>query len=174
MELIFRDDPYAHSCEATVTAVDDRGIRLDRTVFYPMGGGQPGERVAIRYWNGQRLLQREGQREDKSASDEGGEAPEVCGYEGSQDGEGGPVERSGGRGADDAVGLDGEAAALDVELFGERHEGECLGLGRFVGEFGDNLELDYDRGARKRSRWVKKKSGSSHIMKCFPLSVISS
>jgi misacylated tRNA(Ala) deacylase len=43
MELLFRQDAYLKSCEATVTAVDDKGIRLDRTVFYPMGGGQPGD-----------------------------------------------------------------------------------------------------------------------------------
>ncbi|MGF1609115.1 MAG: alanyl-tRNA editing protein [Kiloniellales bacterium] len=43
MELIFRDDPYCKSCEATVVAADEQGIRLDRTVFYPMGGGQPGD-----------------------------------------------------------------------------------------------------------------------------------
>ena len=43
METLFRDDAYARSCEATVTAVDERGIQLDRTVFYPTGGGQPGD-----------------------------------------------------------------------------------------------------------------------------------
>jgi misacylated tRNA(Ala) deacylase len=43
MELLFRDDAYLRSCEATVTQVDDDGIRLDRTVFYPNGGGQPGD-----------------------------------------------------------------------------------------------------------------------------------
>lgn len=42
-ELVFRDDAYAASCAATVTAVDERGIRLDRTVFYPLGGGQAGD-----------------------------------------------------------------------------------------------------------------------------------
>jgi len=42
-ELLFRDDGYLRSCEARVTAVDERGIRLDRTVFYPTGGGQPGD-----------------------------------------------------------------------------------------------------------------------------------
>jgi misacylated tRNA(Ala) deacylase len=42
-ELVFRDDAYARSCAARVVAADARGIRLDRTVFYPMGGGQPGD-----------------------------------------------------------------------------------------------------------------------------------
>ena len=42
-ELLFRDDAYARSCSARVTAVDGRGIRLDRTVFYPTAGGQPGD-----------------------------------------------------------------------------------------------------------------------------------
>jgi misacylated tRNA(Ala) deacylase len=42
-KLLFRDDAYAGSCSARVTAVDARGIRLDRTVFYPTGGGQPGD-----------------------------------------------------------------------------------------------------------------------------------
>ena len=43
MELLFRRDAYLKSCDATVVAVDETGIRLDRTVFYPMGGGQPGD-----------------------------------------------------------------------------------------------------------------------------------
>ena len=42
-EEVFRQDAYAQSCAARVTAVDDAGIRLDRTVFYPLGGGQPGD-----------------------------------------------------------------------------------------------------------------------------------
>ena len=43
MEKIFQDDAYARSCEAIVKMVDERGIQLDRTVFYPTGGGQPGD-----------------------------------------------------------------------------------------------------------------------------------
>ena len=43
MEQIFREDAYQTRCEATVVAADESGIRLDRTVFYPMGGGQPGD-----------------------------------------------------------------------------------------------------------------------------------
>lgn len=42
-EELFRSDHYLQRCEATVTAVDGRGIQLDRTVFYAMGGGQPGD-----------------------------------------------------------------------------------------------------------------------------------
>jgi len=42
-ELLFRDDPYGRSCRATVVAVRDNVIELDRTVFYPTGGGQPGD-----------------------------------------------------------------------------------------------------------------------------------
>lgn len=46
-EEIFRSDAYAKSCEATVSAVDGSGIVLDRTVFYPKGGGQPGDTGAL-------------------------------------------------------------------------------------------------------------------------------
>jgi misacylated tRNA(Ala) deacylase len=42
-ELLFREDGYARSCTTRIAAVDQRGIRLDRTVFYPTGGGQPGD-----------------------------------------------------------------------------------------------------------------------------------
>ena len=42
-EEVFRQDAYAESCEARVVAVDGAGVRLDRTVFYPLGGGQPGD-----------------------------------------------------------------------------------------------------------------------------------
>jgi misacylated tRNA(Ala) deacylase len=51
-EEIFRDDAYVKSCEARVTAVDDAGIHLDRTVFYPMGGGQPGDTGILRLGDG--------------------------------------------------------------------------------------------------------------------------
>jgi misacylated tRNA(Ala) deacylase len=48
MEQIFREDAYRTDCEASVVAADETGIRLDRTVFYPMGGGQPGDRGVLR------------------------------------------------------------------------------------------------------------------------------
>ena len=42
-ELLFRDDPYLQACEATVIAVQAGALELDRTVFYPLGGGQAGD-----------------------------------------------------------------------------------------------------------------------------------
>ena len=41
-EELFREDGYLRSCEAVVTAVTDRGFAVDRTVFYPVGGGSRG------------------------------------------------------------------------------------------------------------------------------------
>src|SRR5215472_11816098 len=51
-ELLFRDDAYLRSCAARVTGVDERGIRLDRTVFYATGGGQPGDVGTLRLADG--------------------------------------------------------------------------------------------------------------------------
>jgi misacylated tRNA(Ala) deacylase len=42
-EPLFREDAYLRSCRARVTAVTERGIELDRTVFYAAGGGQAGD-----------------------------------------------------------------------------------------------------------------------------------
>ncbi|MCL4746163.1 MAG: alanyl-tRNA editing protein [Burkholderiaceae bacterium] len=42
-ERLFVDDAYLKQCEARVVAITERGIELDRTVFYPAGGGQPGD-----------------------------------------------------------------------------------------------------------------------------------
>jgi len=51
-ELLFREDGYLRSCTARVVSVDERGIRLDRTVFYPTGGGQPGDTGVLRLASG--------------------------------------------------------------------------------------------------------------------------
>jgi len=49
-ELLFRDDPYLRACEATVVAVHENAVELDRTVFYPMGGGQAGDTGKLGDW----------------------------------------------------------------------------------------------------------------------------
>jgi misacylated tRNA(Ala) deacylase len=54
-EELFREDAALAACDATVIAVDERGIRLDRTVFYPQGGGQAGDRGELRLEGGQRI-----------------------------------------------------------------------------------------------------------------------
>jgi len=40
---LFREDATLRSCEAKVVAVDGTHVTLDQTVFYPAGGGQPGD-----------------------------------------------------------------------------------------------------------------------------------
>ncbi len=40
---LFREDGYLRECSAHITAITDAGIVLDRTVFYPLGGGQAGD-----------------------------------------------------------------------------------------------------------------------------------
>jgi misacylated tRNA(Ala) deacylase len=40
-DQLFLDDAYLRSARSVVTAVDGARVALDRTVFYPTGGGQP-------------------------------------------------------------------------------------------------------------------------------------
>ena len=48
--LLFRSEPYLQACEARVLAVHGDAVELDRTLFYPMGGGQPGDTGRIGGW----------------------------------------------------------------------------------------------------------------------------
>jgi misacylated tRNA(Ala) deacylase len=46
--LLFRDDAYLRDNVATITHIDGNRVQLDRTIFYPLGGGQPGDRGVLR------------------------------------------------------------------------------------------------------------------------------
>ncbi|SAK63160.1 alanyl-tRNA synthetase [Caballeronia hypogeia] len=53
---LFREDAYLTHCEASVTAVDEQGIHLDQTVFYPLGGGQAGDAGTLTLADGTRIV----------------------------------------------------------------------------------------------------------------------
>jgi misacylated tRNA(Ala) deacylase len=53
--LLYRDDAYLKSCDARVVGAQDGALELDRTVFYPAGGGQPGDRGVLRFEDGTAL-----------------------------------------------------------------------------------------------------------------------
>ncbi len=54
-EELFRDDATLLHCQATLTAVGEHGIELDRSVFYPQGGGQAGDSGLLRRADGAEL-----------------------------------------------------------------------------------------------------------------------
>jgi misacylated tRNA(Ala) deacylase len=51
-EELFREDATLMHCEARVVAVEAEGVVLDRTVFYPLGGGQAGDAGVLRAADG--------------------------------------------------------------------------------------------------------------------------
>ena len=53
---LFREDSYIRECDATVVAVDDGAVILDRTIFYPLGGGQPGDTGEITCAGGKAMV----------------------------------------------------------------------------------------------------------------------
>jgi misacylated tRNA(Ala) deacylase len=54
---LFQEDAYQQSCGATIQSVNDRGgIVLDQTVFYPTGGGQPGDKGVLKTEDGGEIV----------------------------------------------------------------------------------------------------------------------
>ncbi len=53
---LFREDGYLTSCEAQVVATEDNAVIVDQTVFYPLGGGQPGDIGSLTLADGTRLV----------------------------------------------------------------------------------------------------------------------
>jgi misacylated tRNA(Ala) deacylase len=51
-EPVFQQDAYLRTCAATVIEAGESGVVLDRTVFYPLGGGQPGDTGTLRAADG--------------------------------------------------------------------------------------------------------------------------
>jgi misacylated tRNA(Ala) deacylase len=51
-EELFREDATMTQCDACVVAVGEGGVILDRTVFYPLGGGQAGDTGVLRRADG--------------------------------------------------------------------------------------------------------------------------
>ena len=66
-EELFREDAYARECEARLLAAGEHRVQLDRTVFYPMGGGQPGDRGILRFEDGSEVTVVDTRKGDGSA-----------------------------------------------------------------------------------------------------------
>ncbi|MFZ2652252.1 MAG: alanyl-tRNA editing protein [Burkholderiaceae bacterium] len=54
-EELFREDSRLTECTARIRAVDARAVQLDRTVFYPQGGGQAGDAGELLLADGTRI-----------------------------------------------------------------------------------------------------------------------
>jgi len=63
-ECLFRDDAYLREATARVLTHDERGIVLDRTIFYAQGGGQVGDTGVLVRGSGERVVVRDTRKGD--------------------------------------------------------------------------------------------------------------
>lgn len=61
MRKLFYEDPYLKEAEARVSRIDGNKVYFDQSIFYPEGGGQPGDRGTF---NGYRILDTEKDGDD--------------------------------------------------------------------------------------------------------------
>ncbi len=54
-QALYQEDGYLRQCAASVTMAEDDYVVLDQTVFYPLGGGQPGDRGWLIRADGERV-----------------------------------------------------------------------------------------------------------------------
>jgi misacylated tRNA(Ala) deacylase len=54
-DALFREDSYRRTLEATVVTASPTGIVLNATIFYPQGGGQPGDQGHLTLRSGARI-----------------------------------------------------------------------------------------------------------------------
>ncbi len=55
-EALFREDSNLRECSASLLRVDEKGLVLDRTLFYPLGGGQAGDAGELVFEDGRIIL----------------------------------------------------------------------------------------------------------------------
>lgn len=65
-ELLFRSDPYLREAPARVVALTGDGVILDASLFYPAGGGQPGD-TGLLAWDGGAVAVRDTRKAEDGA-----------------------------------------------------------------------------------------------------------
>jgi misacylated tRNA(Ala) deacylase len=74
---LFRQDSYLSECQATVTAITPHGIVLNRTVFYPLGGGQAGDAGVLLLASGEEIAIID-TRKGKGKAEDGSFTKQIC------------------------------------------------------------------------------------------------